>query len=354
MRKEVVLAIVSGGVLGALVAFGIWRANSTQRNGNKEAAVATGTVANETEPPTSTNSTRLTIASPITDIVYTESIVDVAGLTQPGSIVVISGEESDSLTRSSETGAFEATVELVGGLNEIKIFAFDAEKKIDEKKIFAVYSTEFSRYILTPEELEAAESTDDKEESIRKKVQEKLNQKLSQPKAYFGSITDISESSIQIKSLEGEIKLISVTGDSTTYVKTTGKTPQNVSFSDLAIGDFVVAMGFIGDTNVLDVKRLLITPIHEPTNRNAVISTLTGVTTNTMTLGQDLTVNLDARTSYYSAIQELTEITKKTLVVGNRVIVSGPVDNSKYKARLVVVTTQQSPTPETTKETNTL
>ena len=28
--------------------------------------------------------------------------------------------------------------------------------------------------------------------------------------------------------------------------------------------------------------------------------------------------------------------------------------NSKYKARLVVVTTQQSPTPETTKETNTL
>ena len=113
-------------------------------------------------------------------------------------------------------------------------------------------------------------------------------------------------------------------------------------------------MGFIGDTDVLDVKRLLITPIHEPTNRNAVISTLTGVTTNTMTLGQDLTVNLDARNSYYSAIQELTEITKKTLVVGNRVIVSGPVDNSKYKARLVVVTTQQSPTPETTKETNTL
>src|SRR3990167_3654396 len=323
MRKEVILAIISGGVLGALIAFGIWRANNSSKNTERQAAVTSGSDTNfETAQPISVP--RLTLATPANDVVVTESSVAVSGLTQPGNIIIVSGENEDLAQVSSSTGAFETNIDLIGGLNEIKVLAFDKDKKVDETKLKVVYSTEFSRYILSSQELEEAQNSENEDETIRNKVQEKLNQKLSQPKAYIGSITDIAETSVQIKSHTGEIKLLSVTDDGATFVKTTGKANQNVEFADMAIGDYIIAMGFVNENEVLETKRILITNA-EASTRNAILSAVTQISANTITLG--------------------TELTASKIETGNTVIVSGPVKDGKYQARIVIVISLPSPTP---------
>ena len=344
------LAIISGGILGALLAFGIWKANNSLKNNKEAASTQNPSATNNSEISTPTSPPRLSIASPTNYIVSTQNTVTVSGLSTARSSVIISSENKDYLTQASETGAFEAEVELIGGLNEIKVFSFDADKKIDETSLNVAYSTEFARYILTTEELEEAQGSGDEEESIRNKVQEKLASKLSSPKFYIGSITDISSTSVQIKSIEGEIKLLNVTDNNVTFVKSTGKSPQNVEFKDLAIGDFVIALVFVNETEVLDAKRILITPTVTKSTRNAIIADISKLSSKFLTLGEKIVVNLTKGTNYFEISQDKpTKLGLSDIEIGNKVIVSGPVEDSEYEARLVVkIGSTSSPTPTPT------
>src|SRR3989338_5629841 len=101
--------------------------------------------------------------------------------------------------------------------------------------------------------------------SIRDKVREKLEQVRSKPKALIGTVTDKTEDTIELKDKTGEIHLISVKLDEVSFVKI-GKSSQSVKFSDVAIGDFIIAMGFQNGNKVLSARRILLTePLQDPT-----------------------------------------------------------------------------------------
>ena len=88
---------------------------------------------------------------------------------------------------------------------------------------------------------------------------------MNRPKAYIGIVTDITSSTIEIKSTSSQIEQISVSADGTSVVNSTGTTSKTVKISDIAIGDFIVAMGYINGNSVLGAQRILITdPVTEP------------------------------------------------------------------------------------------
>ena len=112
-------------------------------------------------------------------------------------------------------------------------------------------------------------------EEVQRKVQEKILKASQKPKAYIGTVTDISENTIQISkfSLDNsqkktkEVFQISFTS-STAFIdaKTTAK---EIKSQDLAIGDFIVAMGFIKNNNILESSRILSLKPLEPSSNSS-------------------------------------------------------------------------------------
>jgi len=202
MRKELFFAIGAGLILGLIIAFGIWRVNKT----------ITPSDDNQTQnleaTPTPNTGFLVTIANAEDLDVITENPFNITGITKPNTKIAISGEEKDYILDSEKDGSFEKEISLIAGLNEIIIKAFDLNGDSTETKIKLVYSSNFAEYMETQEEEKTAS---DEADSVRLKVEEKLANALKNPKAYIGTITDISKSTYQLKNQSGEIEQLSFT-----------------------------------------------------------------------------------------------------------------------------------------------
>lgn len=276
MRKEILWIIIIGIVFGLIIAFGVFRINSKmgKANGNNNSS--------QTQNKSQDNGSsefKIALAKPENEDVVVEDSVSVEGLTKSLSFVVVSGEEDDYITQADEKGQFEAEVDLTAGVNQIRIFAFDPSGKDSNEKVLVVYSSAFEK----KESAQEKESTPSAESDIRKKVQAKVEEVLNKPKAYLGTVTDITEGSIQIKSDSSEIKQISALEESITVINSKQKNKE-VKLSDIAIGDYIVAMGYPtsisgnGASQVLSAQRILITdPVEDP----GIVSNITKVEAKT-------------------------------------------------------------------------
>lgn len=226
MRKEVVFAIFAGISIGLIVAFGAWRVTKAIKKNTQIIDIKKDT------PPK--NQVSLTISNLYDYDVVTDSKVKIVGLTKPLSNLIISTDEEDFFGTSTDDGSFEIEITLPAGISEVKINQPDDNMEV---KIILVYSTEVE----------------------------------TKSKAYVGTITDISSGTIQIKTIKGDIGQMS-TSDETIYINTLKKNAE-VKSTDLAIGDYIVAMGsvngngVISNSKVLHSKRILIT---SPLTKNAI------------------------------------------------------------------------------------
>jgi len=270
MRKEVLIAIFAGVALGLILAFGVWRANVALRSKEKV----------QEEPKEETTqeaSFGLTIASPQDSDLLIGSPVAVSGMTKPLSWVALSGENNDIVVQAQNDGSFKADIPLIEGVNEIKVTAFDTDGTSANKNLSLVYSTEFAKQVnlLSPSPSVTSEPNTATQE-VREKVQEKVDSARNAPKFYMGTITDKLEASLEIKDLNSEIKQVSIDLENVTFVKIT-KTKQEVKFSDVAIGDFIVAMGFRNGNGVLEAIRILITNEFKESQREILLGTASNV-----------------------------------------------------------------------------
>lgn len=142
MPKEVVAAIIVGGMLGVAIALGVWRANL---------ALFPRKTATQTQMPTPSETSEptvqflLTVETPEDGAVILESPLDVSGKTKAGATVVISTSESETVVMAGENGNYTGKVELSAGPNTITVNAFDSDDETTEKQINVVYSTELSQ-----------------------------------------------------------------------------------------------------------------------------------------------------------------------------------------------------------------
>lgn len=249
MRKEVVWAIIAGIVLGLIVAFGVYRINSKMASNKKIDIAASPT-------PQASTEFKIVLDKPENDDVVTANTVTVSGLTKPVSWVTFSGENADYTVQSDSTGAFSQDVDLIPGVNQIKLTAFNTTGGQSATEVLVVYSSSFQiRTLPTGSPDGQASGTSD----IRQKVAQDVANTISRPKAYIGTVTDITDSTVQIKNTASQIEQISIKTDATTVINSVGTVAKTVKTTDIAIGDFIVAMGYIDANSVLGAQRILIT-----------------------------------------------------------------------------------------------
>ena len=256
MRKELIFAIIAGALFGLVIAVGIWRARSVL------SPKAESTQATDQSTPSPNPNSGLTIASPNNESVVVETEVVVAGITSPDTFVALSAENFDYLIKSDSKGEFELKIDLIAGSNEIIIKSFPENTNPSEEKLLLVHSTQLAQ---APSKRDEEVATDEAElDEVRQKVQEKIDEVLANPVAYIGNVTDITGNTIQIdkytittRENDGDILQISVSS-ATTYASV-GKDTETIEFDEVAIGDFIIAMGTTNGADVLDAVRIIVT-----------------------------------------------------------------------------------------------
>ncbi len=315
MRKELVWAGVIGISFGLIIAFGAWRIQSSL----KKESITTEKTPSPTLVP---SEFKITLDKPENNDVVTEDSITVTGITKSLVWITVSGEKGDYIVQAGENGVFIQDVDLVSGINQIKVTAFDPKGNQSIQKVLVVFSSSFQlSQIPSP-----TPGNDSTESAIRQKVAEKVAEALNKPKAYIGVITDIADSTIQIKTMESEIKQISTGEDGISVVNQKGTNNKAVKLSDVAIGDFIVAMGYINSKSVLTAQRILIAdPIEEPeidlgfgtvtdTSKKSVI--VTGIKSNeAVTVTPGVKTKIFAYDAGKTSTAKLASITEGDLII---------------------------------------
>ena len=250
MRKELLWAGIIGIIFGVAIGFGVYRVRNKVEPDSKA-----------TPQPSSASGTGLTkiaLDKPENLRVYTENPISVSGLTKSLNWVVVSSLDADDIASSMDDGTFSLDVDLDGGINFIQATSINPDGSTAFQKILVVYSSSFT--LETDAGSEASGASE-----IENSVALKLSQSENPPRAYVGTVTDISESTVQIRSTDSQIQQISTLTESLTVVDTKGTSNKTVKLADIAIGDFIVAMGYIDGNDVLSAKRILISDaLNEP------------------------------------------------------------------------------------------
>lgn len=338
MRKEIVWVVAIGVVFGLVVAFGVYRINSSlTKNSNPPQASST--------PPPGSAELKITLDKPEDNDVVTNSTVTVSGITKALAWITISGEQGDYIIQADESGVFTQDVNLTPGVNQIKLTAFDSAGNQNVSKVLVVYSSSFQPMTVPAPSPEAGSSASS---DIRLKVAQKVQEALNKPKAYIGTVTDIADSTIQIKTADGQIEQISTSGDNITVVNQTGKNNKTVKLTDIAIGDFIVAMGYVNGNSVLNAQRILVTDPVVEANIASTFGTVTNTSTKNITVtspgtSQPAVVVPDKNTDVSSFTPAKTT-TIKLSSIGNGDTVIYISDNSattpKIRAIFVIVKSQ--------------
>lgn len=331
MRKEVIYALIAGAFMGVIIAFGVWRANSAFKpNGAKSPEYSPSI----TPPP----QFGITVAKPDNLSVISSNPVEISGITIPDSWVVISLDENDYIFKSSKDGTFNQEVNLSGGVNQLQVAALGPTGEVSSDKLILVYSTEFSKS-QAPSEAKPTPTPSDQNayegSEIRQKVIEKVEQALKNPGALLGVVTDISTNTIQIKSSSGEIRQMSVQ-DGSSIVKM-GKESKEVKFSDIAIGDFVVGMGYKNGNEILEVNRVLITEPLEEFSTKTVIGKVAAIDKKMITISP-----LAGGDDFEAVISTKTKIRLSSISENDLVIIVGKEDKN-FEARTVLVVNEPEP-----------
>ncbi len=261
MRKEIIVAVIMGLILGMVIAYGIYRTNQTIDNKIENTNTNNG-LSSPSEDTSINNEVKLTVIEPENLDGIIENPITLSGLTQQNSYVVVSSENDDVVLKSDTKGGFSTTVNLLGGINQILVKSPNPDKLSDGHIITLVYSSEFIKQLKNDLSL----PTSTPSSTVDGAVLEKVELTKSNPKVFMGSITDATESTLQLKNGNSEIQLISIT-PSTTYAKI-GKTTTEVKQVDVAIGDYIAVLGTVNEQKVMKAIRILLVTPPEPPRRN--------------------------------------------------------------------------------------
>lgn len=256
MRKEVLFAIIAGIGAGLFLAFGVWKLTSKV---SKKVVISPSPIV-QNETPTPKPGFAISITSPKNSSVVIDSKSTISGKSEPTSQIVISTSEDDYLVKVDENGDFIAEITLQPGLNIIKLTAFNSLGNEISAKLELVFSSEFAKYLDDSNKINSA--------------------------AFLGTITDINESNLQIKTANGVIQQLTLVADASfVKIKQPAGTAETIKSTDLAIGDYIITLGFLTNgSGVLDTKRVIVTKEIDKNESVAIPGKVTEITKKLLNL----------------------------------------------------------------------
>ncbi|TSC89400.1 MAG: Uncharacterized protein G01um10145_557 [Microgenomates group bacterium Gr01-1014_5] len=106
------------------------------------------------------------------------------------------------------------------------------------------------------------ESSPSGTDAVRDKVRKTIENLIKKPKAVIGTLDSVTDSTLKIKTSsaiktdDGKFVLVATNKD-TKYIKTIKGKQAEVKFVDLAIGDFIAALGYKNGDDILGAQRVL-------------------------------------------------------------------------------------------------
>ncbi len=138
MKKEVILAITIGFIIGLVLTFFVYKSQLGRSvSGEILSPLASKEVPTEIEPLPEKS---LTIIAPLDQSISSEGKTTITGSNSPLSWVLIMGEKGEKVIQADEKGNFETDLLLVSGENEIMITAVDQDGSEISKTLTIVYS----------------------------------------------------------------------------------------------------------------------------------------------------------------------------------------------------------------------
>lgn len=282
---------IIGVSFGLVIAFGAWRVRSSVVRSDTPVATAT--------PRVGVEKNRITIDKPRDFDVITASSYTVSGITKSSSWVVVSVGNTDYFTQSATDGSFSVEIEPEAGINKIKATSINDQGDSSSQEVLAVYSSSFQ-----------SEPTEDSESSdVDSEVLQKIAEAENPPKAYIGTVTDIADSTIQIKSVDSQIQQIATDKFDVAVVNAKDSTSKVIKLTDIAIGDYIIAMGYVDGNDVLDAKRILVSSAVADTKITVSIQKVESVDKKFLTVtppsgGEETTFTPDKNTEIISVSEK--------------------------------------------------
>lgn len=144
-------------------------------------------------------------------------------------------------------------------------------------EIISLLIISFFVFSSIPEILAQSPTPDEKVKEIREAVKEKVREEIQQTqkgqkKAFVGEITEISNSTLVLEARSGEQQ--AEIDDEATILNIK---KSKIEFEDLEIGNYVIAMGYLGENEVLQAKRVVVTKEPKTSTRQVVVGRVTDI-----------------------------------------------------------------------------
>jgi len=140
MKKEVLIAVVSGLILGLIITFGIYTTNrSLGQQRLKKIAEEENIV--PSAPPSSTINKKLSIISHQNFDLINQSKITLSGIAWPEAVIAVITESNQFLSECDEEGNFTVDFNLIKGFNEITVIATDETGEMQKQNLVITYST---------------------------------------------------------------------------------------------------------------------------------------------------------------------------------------------------------------------
>lgn len=341
MRKEVVFAVATGIIFGLVIAFGILRANKAIKDSGTGTSTTDQQVY-EVTPTPETSTSLISLTKPGDEEISSESPTEVLGITRANTWVVVVSDTEDLIVASDQKGEFKADINLSPSLNLLTITAVDDSGNTIEKRLRLVYSTEFAKESLSEKVATNA--------AVEEKVNQKVESVLNKATFYTGTITDITKDSFQIKTDSGEIKQVSVNADSTSFIKI-GKTQSKIKLSEVAIGDYIISLGYIKDKDVLSSSRVLITSPYQSSERKVLLAKVTtikkdSITVNSISDNKEYQITPSDKISVTEGPNDnMKKIKFSNINEGDIILISGTIKETSIEAKRINITSSAEPSP---------
>lgn len=137
MKKEVVVAVLLGLILGLIITYGVYRAQFSSSSEQEK------TLKQSPEPTTSPELlSSLVIHSPADESIVDTKEVTVAGTADPNNFIIIFTNDASTITSADTTGAFSVKTSLEAGSNIIEVNSVNEDGQTVTQELVVIYTTQ--------------------------------------------------------------------------------------------------------------------------------------------------------------------------------------------------------------------